>query len=1109
MRIFRVLLGLGFILGLSLSARSQSTTYPVRATIQLTPSYSLYLQDYVAPGSNRLSLNVFLGDLTRPELETRLRLVIEGQGIRIETKPNYRPLPIRLNGGIPQQLIAADLADYFRPENLNFQGITLTQLQRRGGALPEGLYRFRFEVLEYQRGVRISNTAESLAWLILNDPPLINRPSPNEKLVPANPQFITFQWTPRHTGSPNSAFVTEYDFELVEIWPSGRNPNDAILTSLPLYTTTTQQTAIQYGPSAPPLIPGRQYAYRVRARSVVGIDNLDLFKNDGYSQVEMFTYGDACTLPGNFSGETLTAGSLGLAWTGNTNHTQFSVRYRPANGNGSWYTEQILFEEYELAGLQPNTPYEVQLQAGCGFYFSDWSNAITLTTESLPEQLYSCGAGLDTIPFDNTDRLPSLKVGDILLAGDFEVEVTKTSGSNGTFTGKGKVLIPYFDNLQASVEYSGITVNTDYRMIRGAINVTGLAADIIEGDLEDFLDELDETLASIDDALDDISNGLDLAEDIRDQFLDIANDAFDDGPFDSTEAAELEGLTVEEYQQLANELKEEVANSALNTLVDGQTPTVEQVGEAAHQAAQAAAIQQMANQLQAINNNAQQIEEVAVTFSAGDGYAWDERPSEAYWLHYNVMYTLTNGDSTVIPVPWLATNENDAAPLYAKLESQTVPKDSVKFRGGGEDLQATWQGNQWLISLPKVAAGTQLFVAAYHASTGKTLGRVDVAGYTPQERTVHVIPVGEAIYANLDPSTIKAYLKDTYQAVFTDFTVDVADAGLVVEDYEGTLADKVPEGSRYSEMMKNVIRAYQEEDPEYEGDHFYLFVVNKSETGKSGYWPRRSQFGFVYLDGGKDLNLRTTAHELGHGAFRLQHTWERYPSVAKGTTDNLMDYGTARALHKHQWDLIQDPPTVLGFLESEEESSQITVSDLTVFEEFGNKDEYGKVASFTFIAPSGKYITIPASVTEVGFSTLDRAYLPGDFKGNLNVQIPLGSLTYFKDKNGNTFTAGFSTVNFNGYIDKNDSVYVDSYSYLVEPDKGIALFLGVNNGKYVTHISQFKGAAPNVVFDDGDYKADGDLVFRYTIIDGLGHGAFRLQHTWERYPSVAKGTTDN
>ncbi|HAA15703.1 MAG TPA: hypothetical protein DCE41_29940, partial [Cytophagales bacterium] len=284
--------------------------------------------------------------------------------------------------------------------------------------------------------------------------------------------------------------------------------------------------------------------------------------------------------------------------------------------------------------------------------------------------------------------------------------MTQTSGSNGTFSGKGKVLIPYFDNLQASVEYTSITVNTDYRMIRGAINVTGLGADIIDGDLGDFLDELDETLASIDGVLDDITNGLDLAEDIQDQLLDLANDAFDDGPFDSAEAASLEGLTIEEYQQLADDLKGEVADEVLSALLDGQTPTIESLGEAGHQAAQAAAIQQMANQLQSITNNAQAIEEVVVAFEPGRGYAWDERQHEAHRLHYNVMYTVANGDSTIIPVPWMATNELQSAPLIAKLVSQAVPQDSVKFMAGGEELQANWQGDRWFISLPQAAAGT-------------------------------------------------------------------------------------------------------------------------------------------------------------------------------------------------------------------------------------------------------------------------------------------------------------------------------------------------------------------------------------------------------------------
>ncbi|MEL7003846.1 MAG: hypothetical protein AAFN93_14075 [Bacteroidota bacterium] len=50
---------------------SYAQTFPVSASTQLTPPYSIYLADYVAPGSNRLALNIFLGDINRPELHNR------------------------------------------------------------------------------------------------------------------------------------------------------------------------------------------------------------------------------------------------------------------------------------------------------------------------------------------------------------------------------------------------------------------------------------------------------------------------------------------------------------------------------------------------------------------------------------------------------------------------------------------------------------------------------------------------------------------------------------------------------------------------------------------------------------------------------------------------------------------------------------------------------------------------------------------------------------------------------------------------------------------------------------------------------------------------------
>jgi hypothetical protein len=69
--------------------RLDAQVYPVQVTTQLTPPYSLFLSDYVSPGSERLAVHILLRELSRPELNVRLRLKIIGQGITIETKPEF------------------------------------------------------------------------------------------------------------------------------------------------------------------------------------------------------------------------------------------------------------------------------------------------------------------------------------------------------------------------------------------------------------------------------------------------------------------------------------------------------------------------------------------------------------------------------------------------------------------------------------------------------------------------------------------------------------------------------------------------------------------------------------------------------------------------------------------------------------------------------------------------------------------------------------------------------------------------------------------------------------------------------------------------------------
>jgi hypothetical protein len=57
-------------------------------------------------------------------------------------------------------------------------------------------------------------------------------------------------------------------------------------------------------------------------------------------------------------------------------------------------------------------------------------------------------------------------------------------------------------------------------------------------------------------------------------------------------------------------------------------------------------------------------------------------------------------------------------------------------------------------------------------------------------------------------------------------------------------------------------------------DTYYLFLINRSpKTTKEGYMPFQQRYGFLTVGSGISKNdfIRTTAHELGHGAFNLRY----------------------------------------------------------------------------------------------------------------------------------------------------------------------------------------------------------------------------------------------
>ncbi len=897
-----------------------SQTYPVSVATTLTPPYSVYLADYVAPGSDRLAVNLFLGDVNRPELQVKLRLRIEGQGIIIATKPEYLPPPLILQGGVPQRLIAADLADYLAPQNLNFTGITRQQFERTG-ALPEGLYRFCFEVLEYNRGVKISNTGCTMAWMILNDPPLINLPRQNEKIRPQDPQFVTFQWTPRHTGSPNSAFRTEYEFSMVELWPATRNPNDAIFTMPPIHQVTTQSTTLIYGPAETPLVAGRSYAFRVKAKSIVGVDELDLFKNNGYSETVTFTYGDACTLPTNISAEAVNAGKFKVIWQANYNHSGFSVRYKLAdNPTAEWYEEDTFFEEIEIGGLQPETTYEYQVSGSCGAFTSEFSAIAKITTPALPQVNFTCGLPPENFQLDNTTPVEGLKVGDVIKAGDFDVKVVELTPNGNRYTGKGNVVVPYLDNLLVSVDFLNIEVNTDYRLFAGEMDIIGIGLDIIPPELSELLDKLDEGLASLDDLLGDISAGLDLADEILDAVGDLANDIMDNGPFTDEEEAELDGISVEEYNTKAKEALADAIGAIANAKATDDYEVV------ARKVAQAMTLKKRANKLKNIYNSADTLNVIAVEFYENTVYGFDAQKYPQHRLHYNIIITDSTDATTNTAIPWAAVKENEEVTVKARLiPDKGIAADNIIFKTAeGDALTANRNGDECTVQLPQLTHEQILSINAIDSETNQTVGKLQAIGYTPIEKRVILVAVNGQTAPSI--SQVESYLNTHYKQAVASWKVEIG-TPLQVDGFDGTLQDDEQATlSTYSAGMKTIIRAFTKDTTTIDKEAFYLFMVNKSSEGNAGYMPRKHRYGFIYM-GETQANVnRTIAHELGHGAFRLQHTWEEYPNIAQGSSQNLMDYGTGTTLRKYQWDLIHNPPLVIGLVEDMSEGALLDIN---------------------------------------------------------------------------------------------------------------------------------------------------------------------------------------
>ncbi len=268
--------------------KSYSQENPLILNVTVLPPYSTHLADYFSAGNQVVititnptnqSYNIFLGG-SLTNLATN-----ENATIPHDHVPGVPPLII--NPGL-RVLTGNDLLPYVNQGAVNVLGITEQQIIN--GNIPEGNYQLCLQAYDYQT-LALRSQAEPLGCsspfaIQFVQPPYLISPQCDQELPYMPVQNIVFAWAPPPT-ILNPAMVN-YEFRLVEI-PQGMNAIQAMFsTTIPVIQQTTMFNTFLYSALMPPLIPGRQYAWRVKVQDLSGST---LFSNNGESEICEFRYG--------------------------------------------------------------------------------------------------------------------------------------------------------------------------------------------------------------------------------------------------------------------------------------------------------------------------------------------------------------------------------------------------------------------------------------------------------------------------------------------------------------------------------------------------------------------------------------------------------------------------------------------------------------------------------------------------------------------------------------------------------------------------------------------------------------------------------------------------
>ncbi len=805
----------------------------------------------------------------------KLKFEIKGNGFTLSTKTFYNPAPITLLPGQPLLLSSIDLAPYLNSNNLDFVGINQNQYEQRM-ALPEGYYSICVKAYDYYNSsnIQVSNEACAQAWFTLSDPPFLNLPLCSSVITPQTPQNVLFQWTPVNLGSPNSAMSTEYEFALWEVRPdSNANPNQVVLSTAPVFSTTTQQPYINYGITETPLNLYMKYVWRVRVKDNTG---RDWFKNNGYSQICTFTYGNLTNVIGNALNLTLNAQTINhrsgqCDWTTQSAFTNYLLQVRK-QGTNAWFDYPNINGIERVSNLEPNTTYEARVRGEGISITGNWSNIANFTTSGPPN--YNCND--QTLPYNTspTQPLPLNKAvtGLIIQSGQFEVMTTQIepSGPPGWYKGKGYALV--FGALPVAVKWNNIFIDVDNRQQQGVI--------------EALTDGIDKWMSQWD---------LTMAE---------QNATYING-------------TIDTVFMNGNQVCYAMQGSSAPICVPTPTGTNVMVirDEEGNQYAitflpPPPKITGPTNYLNYSNDSleASDNEIVFFTASAGQNFGFDKKEYAAFIKNYEAI-KLRSGKNYFVANKSIGLSQTDEVIAQIQITGYIANQLSFKTASGTILTHATTNiANQ--LKITAIPSNANSIYAWYN---NKKIGKLNIMSLKAITKKLVLVPVN-----NSNISLTATQLNEVFKQANVTWSVTTAANFTFNLGNDGLEAADAKLMSKYSAEMRSLRDAFKNFDTLYDKEAYYLFIVPSfNDQNLKGYMVRGRAVGFVSAD----ASTKEIAHELAHGAFALEHT---FPEIEKSTCTNLMDYTNDALLVKKQWEEISIKKFRLNWFDEEEDASALS-----------------------------------------------------------------------------------------------------------------------------------------------------------------------------------------